>query len=153
MTTTLARAAVLGLATGSRSTLGLSALALSNRPRRPRRWWKGPWPRRGAALASVGELVGDKLPQTPSRLEPAGFVPRLFLGGVAGGLLSHREGRSRGHQLFSVAAGSMAAAVGAQVGASWRTLAADQFGHDLPGALAEDAVAITAATVAVRFPS
>ncbi|MCW2523084.1 MAG: hypothetical protein JWO63_1419 [Frankiales bacterium] len=150
--TTFPRAALLGLATGSRSSLGLTALAVTaaqGSRRRGHSWLRSPWVARAALVATAGELTGDKLPQTPSRLEPAGFVPRLVLGGVAGAILSYREGRSPGHRAASGAIGVLAAAAGAQLGASWRNLAAEQFGSDLPGAFAEDALAIGAAALAV----
>src|SRR5207245_403622 len=65
----LPRALVLGLATGGRSTAGVAALAAAS-PRRPGllgALGSGP----GHALTRLswaGEVVADKLPETPSRL-------------------------------------------------------------------------------------
>jgi uncharacterized membrane protein len=151
--TMLPRAALLGLATGSRSSFGLAALAMTaaSKPESQRHaWLTSRWTGRAAALAAAAEVIGDKLPKTPSRLEPAGFLPRLVFGGLGGSILSYRQGHPIPHLLASAAVGAMAAAIGAQLGASWRTLAADQFDRDLPGALAEDCVAVAVAALAVR---
>src|SRR5919202_6427221 len=93
----LTRAMLLGLATGARSTSGLTALALTttsgalgNR-----------WARRLAGTAAAGEFVGDKLPQTPSRMQPEGLAPRLVLGAVTGALLTRREGGDRNRALLA----------------------------------------------------
>ena len=68
---TLVRAVALGAASGSRSTAGITALALTSRPddlgviasRAGSRPAQVVTP-----LAAVGELTADKLPSTPSRL-------------------------------------------------------------------------------------
>jgi uncharacterized membrane protein len=143
----LTRAALLGLATGGRSTSGLAALALTNR--RGTGALGSRWTRRLAGTAAAGEFVGDKLPQTPSRLQPEGLVPRLVLGAVAGAVLTHREGGSRNRTVLAGGLGLLAAAAGSRLGASWRQLAARRFGRDLPGALIEDACC----AVAVRYAS
>ncbi|HEX8092404.1 DUF4126 domain-containing protein [Jatrophihabitans sp.] len=142
----LTRAALLGLATGARSTSGLAALALTtssgilgNR-----------WARRLSGVAAAGEFVGDKLPQTPSRLQPEGLAPRLILGAVTGALLTRREGGSRNRALQAGALGLLGATAGSQLGVSWRQLAARRFGRDVPGALIEDAWAAAAARYASR---
>lgn len=145
------RAAALGAATGARSTFGLTALALTI-PRRSIRntgWIHGPWPGRIAVLACAGELVGDKLPATPSRLESAPRVARIALGGLSGGLLAHRETRSGMHTALGVIAGVTGAAAGTHLGASWRIRAAQRIGGDLPGAVVEDAAAIALARLGV----
>ncbi|MGX7679583.1 hypothetical protein ACSMXN_11885 [Jatrophihabitans sp. DSM 45814] len=182
----LVRAAMLGVATGSRSTLGLAVLTLTA-GREPARaasgavpagrrlrtqsvrsgspwtntaqiartwtdstWTHRTWTKRAAALALAGELVGDKLPQTPSRLEPVGVASRVVMGLASGAILSFREGHSSSRMLLAAAAGAAGAVVGTGVGATWRDLAAEKFGSDLPGALIEDGVAITLASAAVR---
>lgn len=128
----LTRAALLGLATGGRSTSGLAALA-ATRPAGER------WTRRLATVATAGELVGDKLPQTPSRLQPSGLVPRLGLGAVTGAVLARRDGGSRNRAVLAGALGLLGAAAGSRLGVSWRQVANRRFGRDLPGALIEDA--------------
>ncbi|HEY0168673.1 MAG TPA: hypothetical protein VGB75_16630 [Jatrophihabitans sp.] len=139
----LTRAALLGLATGSRSTSGLAALTLTgNSSAGP---LGSPWARRLARVAAAGELLGDKLPQAPSRLRPEGLVPRLAFGALAGAVLTHREGGSRGRTALAASLGLAGAGAGSLLGVSWRQAASRRFGKDLPGALIEDAC--TAAVV------
>ncbi len=143
------RAVLLGVATGSRSTLGLTALVLgSPHPRRGRPSWTGSrWAKSIAVLACTGELVGDKLPRTPSRLAAAPQAIRLALGGVAGGFLAHRDGAAAGRTVINTVAGVAGAAAGTYGGAWWRGRADARFGRDLPGAVIEDAVAVTLARI------
>jgi uncharacterized membrane protein len=158
---TVARAALLGLATGGRTTAPLAALAWA-----PPRIGPAPMPmalrllgsRNGrvvASLALAGELTGDKLPQTPSRLEPGGLAGRLVFGATGGlGLAMHRTGRSAQEAastvegVAAVAAGLASAAAGAYLGSRWRGAA--PFASDLPAALLEDVVVATLALVATR---
>lgn len=143
----LARAALLGLATGGRSTAGLTALALtsSSAGLLGSRWTRGL-----AGLATAGELVGDKLPQAPSRLQPVGLAPRLVFGTLAGAILAHREGSSRNRTALAGGLGLLGAAAGSRLGASWRQVAGQRFGADLPGALIEDACCAAAVHYASR---
>ena len=126
------RAALLGLATGGRSTLGLTALACTaSRP--------GPVALRWVAgLGSAVELAGDKVPQAPSRLAPVGLAARLAGAAASGGWLARRAGE-RGSAVPLAGLIAMAAALaGALLGHRWRSLGARRLGTDLPGALAED---------------
>ena len=150
-----------GLATGGRTTAPSAALAWA-----PPRIGPAPLPaslrllggRGGRVLASLalaGELTGDKLPQTPSRLDPPGFAGRLVSGAAGGlGLAMHRTGRSAREAVATVegvaamAAGITAAVAGAYLGSMWRRSA--PFASDLPAALLEDAVVATLALVATR---
>ena len=144
----LTRATLLGLATGGRSTSALAALTLTNSSSGG--VLGSPWTRRLARLAATGELVGDKLPQTPSRLQPEGLAPRLAFGAAAGAILTNREGGSRGRTALAGALGLLGAAAGSRLGASWRQVAGRQFGKDLPGALIEDACCAAAVRYASR---
>jgi uncharacterized membrane protein len=148
----LLRAGLLGLASGSRSTLGVVALVLTAKPAQsflPRRSAAHTrWTRRIALLGSTGELVGDKLPQTPSRSQPRAAGLRLILGAISGAALAHREGSSRRRTMAGGVVGALGAAVGTRLGASWRGVATKKFGPDLPGAIVEDAVAMVAAKYA-----
>jgi uncharacterized membrane protein len=164
----LTRAALLGLASGARSTSGLAALALSNPSTAGLLGSR--WTRRLAGTAAAGEFVGDKLPQAPSRLQPEGLAPRLILGAVSGAILTHREGGSRNRAVLAGALGLLGATAGSRLGVSWRRLAARRFGNDpsrstrsdsarqdrrnryadLPGALIEDAYCAIAARYASR---
>lgn len=150
---TTLRAAALGVATGARSTLGLTALALTipgpGWGRRRTTWIHGPWPGRIAVLACAGELLGDKLSRTPSRLEPAPQLARLALGGLSGGLLAHRETRSPVRTALGVIGGVSGAAAGTHLGAAWRSWAGERCDGDLLGAVVEDVAAIALARLGV----
>jgi uncharacterized membrane protein len=142
----LLRAAALGLATGGRSTFGLAALASTagttgSAP-------TSGWVKAAAGLAAAGELVADKLPQTPSRLSAPGLSPRLAFGGVAAAVLAHREGESRSSTAAAALIGMATALAGAKAGARWRAVAAGKFGSDLPGAVVEDATWLVTARLA-----
>ncbi len=102
--------------------------------------WAGP-----LFVVAAGELVGDKLPMTPSRLSPAPFVARLVSGGWCGGELA---ARADGVRAIGIALGAAGAAAGAWLGYSIR---ADLSKRGLPPlglALFEDAVAIAGARAA-----
>ena len=133
---TLQASLLAGLATGARSVAVLAALARAHRP--------GPIGT-AASLAQVGEIVADKLPVTPSRLEPPGLVVRIVAGAATGAIVAGRSQSVPGALLG--AAGSVAWSF---AGARARSLAAAKFGNDLPGALAEDVLAVALANVATR---
>src|SRR4051794_36688269 len=71
---TLGRAAVVGAASGLRASVGFATVL--------RRRWQ---PLAVAGIAT--ELTIDKLPMTPSRLEPGGMAARLVSAAVAGAAL------------------------------------------------------------------
>jgi len=87
--------------------------------------------------AAAGELVVDKLPTTPSRLEPAGIAGRLALGGVAAGLLARTR---RAPWLSAAAIGSASAIVAAKLGHDVRARLAEH-APDPAVAVVEDALA------------
>ncbi|MGI8666700.1 MAG: hypothetical protein ACR2N4_11810 [Jatrophihabitans sp.] len=146
---TLSRAAALGLATGGRSSFGLAALAASA-DRSAGSVWTGRWAARLAVLAAAGEAVGDKLPQTPSRLQPQGAIARLVLGGLGGAVLARRAGRSVPVTVLAAGTGLLAARAATPLGARWRVVGAARFGQDLPAALIEDVACLAVARYAVR---
>ena len=97
------------------------------------------------ALAA-GELVADKLPQTPSRKAPVPFAGRLLMGGVCG----YAMGVSRNAAVEGVVAGVAGAVAGTLVGYEFRRqLVQATGGDDLPIAVLEDAIALTTAVVVV----
>ena len=91
-------------------------------------------------LAGLGELVADKLPSTPSRIQGPGLIARLVFGGLCGAILAATAG-------YPVLAGSLLGMTGAVVGAfvGWsvrtRAVAILKF-PDFPTALVEDAIAL-----------
>jgi uncharacterized membrane protein len=148
----LLRAGLLGWATGGRSLIGGAALAVTNPAAGTAAgsWLDRRATTRVAVLASASEFVGDKLPMTPSRLQPQGLIPRLVLGGLGGAVLTHREGHSTAVAAAAAGLGAVGAFVGAHAGATWRRVGAARLGRDLPAALVEDAVVLAAAAVATR---
>ena len=152
----LFRVALLGLATGGRSSAGMAALALTTpAASTPDRWLArlaGPWGRGGAVVAALGEAVADKLPTTPSRLSPPALTARVGAGLAAGTLYARRE---RIPVLVPALVCAGAVVVGSVAGARWRAFAAARGWPDLPAALAEDAtVAVLAfAAASNRTPA
>jgi uncharacterized membrane protein len=151
----LLRAGLVGAASGSRSTIGLAAVALTERG-------GGVLGRSRVRVVVVAaaaiELVLDKLPRTPSRLRPAGLVPRIVFGAVAAGAL-HRRGQAgvdSGTAACGTAGAVLVAAAGAGAaafaGAGWRRWAATRRGSDRWGALAEDLVSAMSALGATFVP-
>ncbi len=167
----LARSALLGLAAGSRSSLGVAAPVLGRalRSDAPRAAGRNaladvdmadraevtlsalaPPPRPGnlAALLSVGgvagELVIDKLPSTPDRLEGGGLGARLVSGATGSVVLCRQEDAT---SFWPAVAGGLGAFAGAHGAAAWRE-AAPRWMPDWQAALIEDAVALGAAAAA-----
>ncbi len=141
----LLRSALLGVAAGGRSSLGLAGpLLLST--------GAGALPggAPAAALSSLavgGELLADKLPTTPSRLSAAGLPVRLASGLVGGAALARRE---HARAVLPALAGVTGAVAGSYAGAAWRAWAGQRV-PDVEAALVEDVVA-AALTLAAALP-
>ena len=93
-------------------------------------------------VLAIVELVGDQLPNTPSRKVPMQFGARIVLGAVAGALLP-------GGWLIGAVLGAIGAVIGTYGGAEVRASLAKSFGKDRPAGLIEDAVAVIAALLIV----
>ena len=90
-------------------------------------------------LLAVGELVMDKLPNTPARTVPPVFGARILMGAFSGAVI----GTPFGHPWTALGAGIVGAVLGTLGGYQARKrLVAATGGKDLPIALLEDAVAI-----------
>jgi uncharacterized membrane protein len=90
----------------------------------------------------IGELIVDKLPNTPSRKAPTEFIVRIVSGAVCGAALS----LTGGGVFLGLIAGVTCAVVGTLGFSEFRARLAKAFGRrDLPAALIEDACAIAAA--------
>jgi uncharacterized membrane protein len=90
------------------------------------------------SVLAIGELIADKLPKTPSRKSPPGFIGRIVTGGLSGAALG-----AGGSWMIGLAAGVAGAIVGTLGGYEFRVrLVKATGGKDLPIALLEDAVAI-----------
>jgi uncharacterized membrane protein len=134
-----------GAATGLRSTIGMGALIEAESAGLPSRLT-----RRGARLAArlavAGELVADKLPSTPSRLELPGLAARTAFGAASGAVLA----RATSHRVLpAVLLGSASALVGAKAGHDLRVANAQRF-SPVAVAAAEDSVAIGLAALAAQ---
>lgn len=100
-------------------------------------------------VLALGELVADKLPKTPSRKSPVGFIGRIVSGALCGAALGATvQGLGGG-----LVAGVLGAIAGTFGGYELRTrLATLVGGKDLPIALLEDAIASCGAFLIVsRF--
>jgi uncharacterized membrane protein len=138
----LERAAVLGAATGMRSTVALAALIMRSSDGLPA-VLRHPAARRVAATADGAELVVDKLPGTASRLDPPGLTGRLISASLAAAVLARSE-----HQgpIPSMLTASVAALAAAKVCHDARAALARRL-PDPVVAVAEDALAIGLAAV------
>jgi uncharacterized membrane protein len=91
-------------------------------------------------LMELGELVGDKLPATPSRTSPPPLLGRAASGALVGAAVFVSEGR---RATTGAALGSTAAIAGAFAGERLRALAVEKSGLPDPVvALAEDATVL-----------
>jgi uncharacterized membrane protein len=96
--------------------------------------------------AALGEIVNDKLPNTPSRKIPPQFITRVVMGGFAGGAL----GASHESLVLGLLAGAVGAVVGTLGGAEFRSRLVKAIGgNDLPIALLEDVIAVVGAYLIV----
>jgi uncharacterized membrane protein len=101
------------------------------------------------SLLAIGEIINDKLPKTPSRKSPPGFIARIVTGTLCGIALG-----SAAQSLFGgAAAGAIGAVAGTLGGYEFRSrLVKATGGKDLPIALLEDAIAVSCAFLIVsRF--
>lgn len=135
----LTRSAAIGVASGARASLGFAA-ALLTRQR--------PGVLGGAAAAvMVGvELVGDKLPTTPSRLEGPGVPIRMLSGATGAVSLAAQDDATAGLPALAATVGAVAGSVG---GAWWR----DASSEHMPGwqaAVIEDLAALGLTWLACR---
>lgn len=156
----IAAPALLGLAAGARTSLGIAGIAVGiRRPGDPvpMALLRTRWGRLAAAGLVVGELVGDKLPQSPSRLQPTALGGRVLcaaLGGAAlpapRGLDRRQDVGGRSGRVVAATVAATAAVAGALGGYRWRMLVADRGWPDLPAALTEDALALGATWYAAR---
>jgi uncharacterized membrane protein len=100
------------------------------------------------ALAIV-ELISDKLPKTPSRKAPPGFIARVLTGALCGatfGAVSDALAAGLFLGVFGAVAGTLS-------GYEFRKrLVRDIGGRDLPIALLEDAIAIGGAIALASRP-
>jgi uncharacterized membrane protein len=99
-------------------------------------------------LLAIVELIFDKLPQTPSRKTPPGFIARIVGGAFCGAAIGMGGG---GAWIVGLIAGAVGAVIGTLGGYELRVrLVKAVGGRDLPIALLEDLCAVGAAFLIVR---
>jgi len=145
-------AVLLGISAGLRSMMPLAVVA----------WAARGWPAvAGSALGfmaapitgyvfaalAIGELIADKLPFIPSRLQPGPLGTRVISGALTGAVAAIAMQGSPIVAGLAGAIGGLAGSFGAY--AVRRGLTVDRKLPDLPVALAEDLVAIGLALLAV----
>jgi uncharacterized membrane protein len=146
------RTAALGFAAGLRSQLpNALIIAAANRDERGKTsngFLHSRVARLGSTAAALGEFIADKTPYVPARTEPAPFAGRIFFGAVTGALYAHTH---RTSIPTAAAAAAVAAALGTLAGYQYRTILTRETGlPDLPFAVAEDLLAFTISTLALR---
>ena len=94
-------------------------------------------------LGAAGELVADKLPNTPARTAPLGLGARIFFGGMCGGALALASGTSVFPAAIAGFAGGVAGAFGGYH--ARHALVTRMHVPDFAVALAEDGIAIAGA--------
>jgi uncharacterized membrane protein len=100
-------------------------------------------------VLAIGELIADKLPFTPARIQVGPLAVRFLLGALCGSALAVAAGTM---WIVPAAVGGISAIVGAYAGYWLRHGITSRGVKDLPIALLEDAVAILLALFAVsRF--
>jgi uncharacterized membrane protein len=138
-------AALAGAATGLRSTVAMAALINAGVPGLPRQL-TGYVAKVAASLGVAGELVADKLPSTPSRLQPVGLGGRLALAAAAGAVLARS---AKDPLLPTVAVAAAAALLSARIGHDVRAAASKRV-PPAAAATAEDALALGLAAASAR---
>jgi uncharacterized membrane protein len=117
MTDTYLKAACLGIIAGMRS-MGAPALVSDCLARdqpealaeSPLRWLGTPTTAKVFKFLAAGEIVGDKLPKTPSRIDPGPLFGRIMSGGLSGAGLFAADGK---RPVVGAAVGALAAIAGA----------------------------------------
>src|SRR6202163_529551 len=99
-------------------------------------------------VLTIGELIADKLPKTPSRKTPGPFVGRIVTGALSGAALGAASQSLTGG-LVAGAFGGMAGTLG---GYEFRSrLVKATGGKDLPIALLEDLIAVGGAILILSY--
>jgi uncharacterized membrane protein len=135
-------AVLTGILAGSRSMMAPAAVAWAaflGRLEAGSGWllvFGHPWARWIWSALSLGELVTDQLPSTPSRTVPFQFGGRILSGGLCGAAIAGLPG---------VVAGIAGAVIGTLGGRALRAKMAAAFGSDPPAAFVEDGLAIALA--------
>ena len=99
-------------------------------------------------LLAVGELVADKLPTAPSRIEPAGLAARVISGAIGGGVICSQRKK---FVPMGIALGALTAVAAAYAGQNLRRKIADGLDvHSSMVGAVEDVIAIRIGAVTVK---
>lgn len=154
---TLTRTFAIGIAAGLRSQVPGAALTQALADGRINRGRGRLWTvlrrdtsRRIALVSAIGEIVGDKLPMTPSRIDGPARYARIGGGAVMGALVASGLGARSGGLAFAALSGAAGAVAGTWGGYHARKGIVESSGlPDLPIALVEDVAAVAIARLAV----
>jgi uncharacterized membrane protein len=151
------RAATLGATAGLRSQLPLALLTVAAgrgdfaaNATGPLALLRTRTARLACGAAAIGELIADKTPFVPDRIDSAPFAGRLFFGGLTGAVFARGNGASAP---LGLALGATAAALGTVAGYRFRTTL-DRATRlpDIVWAVTEDLIALSLASLAIRPP-
>ena len=92
-------------------------------------------------VLAIGELIADKLPKTPSRKAPAGFIARVVSGALCGASI----GAANQSLIVGMVGGMLGAVAGTYGGYAYRARLAQMIGKDTPAAIVEDFMALIGA--------
>lgn len=102
----------------------------------------------GFGLLAVGELIADKLPNTPNRTEPIGLAARIVSGAISGGIISSKYKKS---VPIGIALGALAAIAAAYAGQNIRRAVSKETGiHSSVIGAVEDIIAIRIGAAALK---
>ena len=153
--TVIGRAALMGVVAGIRSQIPGALLALdwAHAPRRAgwRTWpvLREQWGRTALIASGAGEMIVDKLPLVPSRLQPGPLGGRITFGALAGAAVA--SGRGRNRLLLGSAAGAVGAVAGSFGGYYARTRLSQTTGlPDQVIAVGGDVLATSLGRIALR---
>ena len=99
------------------------------------------------SVLAIGEYIGDKLPNTPSRTSPVGLAGRILFGVFIGVLIAPRVG---GHHFLKGLTGGIGAVLGTYGGWWVRTRLSARIGKDWPVANLEDSFTIFASVMVMN---
>jgi uncharacterized membrane protein len=151
---------VIGAVTGLRSLTGIAVVAIAAQKGWPHLGWlhlggtglnflTKPVAMYIFVVLALGELIADKLPFTPPRIQAGPLALRFLVGGFCGSALAVAAGMP---WVLPATVGAVAAIVAAYAGYWLRRSITSRGVKDLPVALLEDATAILLALFAVsRF--
>lgn len=171
----IVRSTLAGLATGGRTFSAISALTATvprGTTEEPDRLLARPQTQFVLGLLATGEVLADKLPQAPSRLDFPGLQGRLLFGAVCGVVIARRSARavpaevepgtpvapgpaapSAAKTAACAAVGAGAAYAGSVLGHGFRGWLDGKVGHDWIAALIEDGAVAALTTAAVAAPA